>query len=151
MLSRYLQIKWPITSRLQVIYLAVDMFFSFGLVSLILMEYQPLWVIWCKSHPCIRIVVVLFNLQLENNTGFHNFHMSISPKVNVITRERNSVRTRFLRSACYPLRHSAHSAGDAEYTDCISAKELDSSNECPNMTLNNLMMRLQYCCSCREC
>ena len=37
----------------------------------------------------------------------------------------------------------AQSAGAAEYTDCISAEGLGSSNECPDMTLNNLMVKLQ--------
>ena len=34
----------------------------------------------------------------------------------------------------------AQSAGVAEYTDCVSA---DFPNECPVMTLNNLMVRFQ--------
>ena len=33
--------------------------------------------------------------------------------------------------------------GDTEYTDCFSAEEYDAPNECPEMTLNNLIMRLQ--------
>ena len=37
----------------------------------------------------------------------------------------------------------AQLAGDAEYTDYISADGLDSANECPDMTLNDLMVRLQ--------
>ena len=36
------------------------------------------------------------------------------------------------------------SAGDVEYTD-TSAKGLDTPNECPDMTLNNLMVRFQSC------
>ena len=40
------------------------------------------------------------------------------------------------------------SAGAVEYTDCFSAEGWDFLNECPdNMTLNNLMARLQYCWS----
>ena len=34
---------------------------------------------------------------------------------------------------------AAQSAGAADYTDCISAV---SPNECPGMTLNNLMVNL---------
>ena len=37
----------------------------------------------------------------------------------------------------------AQSAEDVEYTDCISAERYDSPNECPDITLNNLMVRLQ--------
>ena len=37
----------------------------------------------------------------------------------------------------------AQAAGTVEYTDCISAKEQDSPNECPGMTLNNLTVKLQ--------
>ena len=37
----------------------------------------------------------------------------------------------------------AQAFGAAEYTDCIPAEEYSSSNECPDMTLNNLMMELQ--------
>ena len=31
----------------------------------------------------------------------------------------------------------------AEYTDYISAEELDSPNECPGVTLDNQMLRFQ--------
>ena len=37
----------------------------------------------------------------------------------------------------------ALSDGVAEYTDCISAEGYDLPNECPDMTLNNLMVKLQ--------
>ena len=37
----------------------------------------------------------------------------------------------------------AQSAGVAEYTDYISADRKDFPNECPEMTLNNLMVRFQ--------
>ena len=30
-----------------------------------------------------------------------------------------------------------------EFTDCVSAEGKDSPNECPDMTLNNQMVRLQ--------
>ena len=32
-------------------------------------------------------------------------------------------------------------AGTVKYTDCTSAEGLDPSNECPDMTLNNLIVR----------
>ena len=38
---------------------------------------------------------------------------------------------------------SAELAGVVEYTDCISVEEYDPHNECPGMTLSNLMVRLQ--------
>ena len=38
----------------------------------------------------------------------------------------------------------AQSVWAAEYTDCISAEEYNSLNECPDMTLNKLMVRLRY-------
>ena len=34
----------------------------------------------------------------------------------------------------------ARSAGAVEYTDCFSAEGLEQSNECPVMTLSNLMV-----------
>ena len=37
----------------------------------------------------------------------------------------------------------AQSAWATEYTDCISEEEWDSLKVCPDMTLNNLMFRLQ--------
>ena len=33
-------------------------------------------------------------------------------------------------------------AGTVEYTDWISAEEKDSHNECPNMTINHLMVKV---------
>ena len=38
---------------------------------------------------------------------------------------------------------SAQSVGAIEYTDCISVEEQDSTASVLDMTLNNLMMRLQ--------
>ena len=35
------------------------------------------------------------------------------------------------------------SAAAVEYTEFISAEEWDSANACPDMTLNNLMVRFQ--------
>ena len=37
----------------------------------------------------------------------------------------------------------AQLAGVAKYTDCISAVKEDFPNECPDMTLNYLMVSLQ--------
>ena len=42
-----------------------------------------------------------------------------------------------------PSRKLTQSAEAVEYTDCISAKVSDSPNKRPDMTLNNLMVRLQ--------
>ena len=39
--------------------------------------------------------------------------------------------------------HSAQLAGTVEYTDCISAEGKTSPPSVLDMTLNNLMMRLQ--------
>ena len=41
------------------------------------------------------------------------------------------------------LQWRAHSAGVVEYTDCFSAEESDFPNECLDMTLKNLIVRLQ--------
>ena len=35
------------------------------------------------------------------------------------------------------------STGAVEYTNCISAEGWDSPSECPDMTLNNLLVKLQ--------
>ena len=43
------------------------------------------------------------------------------------------------------------SAMAVEYTDCTSAEGLDPTfNECPDMTLNNLMVRFEQCWSFGE-
>ena len=41
------------------------------------------------------------------------------------------------------LVRKAQSARVVRYTDCTSAKGKKHPNECPDMTLNNLMMRFQ--------
>ena len=45
----------------------------------------------------------------------------------------------------------AQSAGAAEYNDCISAEGKTLPKRVLDMTLNNLMVMLQECCSFRKC
>ena len=50
-----------------------------------LMTYQPLWVIYYQSYPCIRTAVIISNPSLEDE-GVHTFLKGISEKGNVIAR-----------------------------------------------------------------
>ena len=51
-----INMKWNADSLIQDLELRELVWFLF------LMAYQSSWIIWCQSHPCGRIVVVLYNL-----------------------------------------------------------------------------------------
>ena len=58
--------------------------------------------------------------------------------------KRKNTHSQYIYISFIPIL-CCQSAGVVEYTDCTSAEGYDPPNECPVMTLNDLMVKLQWC------
>ena len=101
-LKKFWHVKTLVITQLSLLYLLKDI--STFICFLCLTAYWPMWVIWCRIHPCRKTAVVLFNPQLVGYRG-HIFHKIISLKENVIA--SMSLKLSYFEATVHPFSHYA--------------------------------------------